>query len=430
MTSYLADHTILVYPFTQQCEGDETIIANASGSAFLSLPTSAIDILAWLAQEKTVGEAQALYTQKYGEVPDIEDFLTLLESEGFVSSQANVLLDASLSQLVTDVPTTASLLGGIKYYHFEFLSQKLARRFFAPPILFGGIFLIILALILVVLDPTVIPSPQVLVFHDHLTLLSIGLLLFSIASLFAHEMAHLLAARAAGVSVRLGISHRLWVLVAQTDISGIWMAPKHQRYLALLAGSFLDAAVAALLIVLLFAHHRGFIVLSPLLLLFCQITLLSNLFRILWECYFFVRTDFYYALALFFNCKNLMGDTETFLSNLCSRILPFIRPVDQSAIPEREMRFIRVYAWIWILGRIAALLSLFFITLPIFTGYYQEIGTFLLKGQLPRAIPLADAVGWLILTCTPIILFMAGFVLWFRSLYQKSLSFLRRKIEK
>jgi hypothetical protein len=42
------------------------------------------------------------------------------------------------------------------------------------------------------------------------------------ATVFLHEMAHLVAARGAvGVSSRLGISHRLWYLVAETDMTGV-----------------------------------------------------------------------------------------------------------------------------------------------------------------------------------------------------------------
>jgi hypothetical protein len=45
-----------------------------------------------------------------------------------------------------------------------------------------------------------------------------------------HELAHLAAARSLGVPARIGLSTRLFYLVAQTDVSGIWAAPRRARY--------------------------------------------------------------------------------------------------------------------------------------------------------------------------------------------------------
>lgn len=139
-------------------------------------------------------------------------------------------------------------------------------------------------LFLTVIDPSLLPTPEILVFKQNLTLMSIGLYLLIFPAVFLHEMAHLIAARAAGVPARLSISHRLWVLVAQT---GIWLASKRQRLLAVLAGSLLDATVSALLIMLLFAQQRSWINLFPAVVLFCRIALFTYLIRLLWQCYFF-----------------------------------------------------------------------------------------------------------------------------------------------
>lgn len=111
MSSYLADCKITVLPFTQQPDGEETIIANAAQTSFLSLPTSAVDILHWLAEDKTVAEAQTLYQEKYDELPDMQDFLELLESEGFVIS------GQSRQEAVAPAPSAAC--SGRQRYHFE-----------------------------------------------------------------------------------------------------------------------------------------------------------------------------------------------------------------------------------------------------------------------------------------------------------------------
>jgi len=417
MSSYIADRKVTVLPFTQQSDGEETIIANATQTVFLSLPTSAVDILHWLAEGKTVAEAQALYQEKYDELPDIEDFLELLESEGFVLSTSTQQPESDSPAQQDQVSSSSTSRSSRQRYHFESFPQDLARRIFSRPVLFSCFLCIVIGFFLVVIDPSLIPSPEILVFKQNLTLMSIGLYLLIFPAVFLHEMAHLIAARAAGVPAKLGISHRLWVLVAQTDMTGIWLAPRRQRLLAVLAGSILDAAVSALLIMLLFAQQHGWVDLLPAVALFCRIALFTYLIRLLWQCYFFVRTDFYYVIAIAFNCKDLMGDAEAFLRNQVARVLPSLQRVDQTRIPTREMRVVRVYALIWVVGRIVAVLSLIFIGLPILLGYYFEIVAFLLRGQIPASLAPADIAGWFILIAVPTVLQTAGFVLWIRSLF-------------
>ena len=417
MRSYLTDQCVTIFPFTQRPDGEETIIANSTNSAILALPSSAVDILMWLAQGQTIGETQSLYEQKYGEIPDIEDFLDLLENEGFVSSKIETphSADSVASQRI-DSPASRPTKA-VKRYHFESISQDVARRIFSRPVLLSCGLLSGIGLAMVAFDPSIIPPPQILVFRQNLTLTSLGLYCFIFITVFFHEMAHLVAARAAGVPAQLGISHRLWVLVAQTDMTGIWMASKRQRYLAVLAGPILDVFISSILIVIIFFQHHRWITISPTLILFCQIALFTYLIRLLWQCYLFVRTDFYYVLAIMFNCKNLMEDTETFLQNQCARFIPQIRQVDQSSIPQREMRVIHYYALIWIVGRIAAFLSLFIITIPILAGYYFEIGGFLFGGHAPSSLVAADTTGWIFVAAIPTFLQSAGFILWIRSFY-------------
>lgn len=414
MSSYLADGKITVLPFTQQPDGEETIIANATRTSFLSLPTSAVDILHWLAADKTVAEAQALYQEKYDELPDMEDFLDLLASEGFVAPRDGLPQETVPPAGLARAPSGAH--ASRQRYHFETFSQELARRIFSRPVLVACALCIAAGLCLVVVDPALIPSPEILVFKQNLTLMSIGLYLLIFPAVFLHEMAHLVAARAAGIPAKLSISNRLWVLVAQTDMTGIWMASRRQRLLAVLAGSILDATVSALLIGLLFAQQQRWIALFPGVVLFCQVALFTYLIRLLWQCYFFVRTDFYYVVAMAFNCKDLMGDAEALLRNQVARLFRSGRRVDQSRIPAREMRVIRAYAWVWVIGRLLAFFSLFFIGLPILLGYYFEIGSFLLRGQLPTSLAPADIAGWFLLIAVPTVLQTAGFVLWLRSL--------------
>ncbi len=412
MPSYLAHTCLSVFPFTQRQDGEETIIANAAQSSFLSLPSSAVDILLWLAEGNTVGEAQALYAQKYSDYPDIDEFLALLESEGFICSQP-----ASEGALN---PSSASGSVPRRHSHFTWISENAARLLFSLPVLIVCFLLIGVAVALLLAQPSLFPSAGILVFKQHALLLGVSLIVFVFFTVFFHEMAHLIAARAIGVPARLSLGNRLWVLVAQTDVTGIWMAPRRKRYLVLLAGPLFDAVSASLLVVLVFSQRHGWLSLSPLLYFFCQAALYTYLPRLLWQCYFFMRTDIYYVFVTLFNCKNLMQDTESFLANHLTRVLPIFQYRDLSSIPAREMSIIRLYAVLWIVGRLVALYTLFFISLPILWGYSVNIVQ-IVAGRSPLVhLSPIDLAGLIIIPLFTMTIQVSGLLLWLRSLFSKT----------
>jgi hypothetical protein len=226
-------------------------------------------------------------------------------------------------------------------------------------------------------------------------------------------MSHLLAARAVGVKSRLGIGHRLWVLVAETDLTGLWAVPKRQRYLPLLAGPLTDLASASTILLLLRAANLGWIGLPPLAVEMLRAIFFAYVLQLVWQLFFFLRTDLYYALATLFDCKNLLGDTETFLKNRLARVFSSIQVVDQSHIPAKERRAIRTYATIWLLGRAVALFLLFAVTLPLTFAYLTKTAK-ALTGT--NAVAFVDALSMMILSTA---LFAVGMGWWMRSLIRR-----------
>lgn len=411
VSNYTNDSRVAVYPFTRQYEGQEVIIGRLDTAVFLVLPSEAIELLDYLALGKTVGEANSLYQQNYGEVPALEDLLDILEQKGFVqpldqdgAAQSHNILKKTVITLGAKPPTVR--------FHYANFPQSLARNLFSRHVLLGCGVLIGLALIALTIDPSLLPGWSAHFFQKNLTLMRLVLTLLNYSTLFLHEMAHLLAARAIGVSSRLGISHRLWYLVAETDMTGVWSIPRNQRYLPFLAGPLLDATSASVLVLLLFAQGRGWLMLHPVVFQLGRAMLLIYLMRLLWQCYLFVRTDFYFVIANFFRCKSLMKDTEVFLRNQRARLFRSLRRVDQSHIPVGEMRVIRWYALLWIFGRVAALGSLFFITIPLIWHYYLAIFAVLKAGFQANPYAFVDGLLMAFLVLTPQGL---GFWLWIRS---------------
>jgi putative peptide zinc metalloprotease protein len=254
------------------------------------------------------------------------------------------------------------------------------------------------------------------VFTEHRTVKIITLSLIVYGTIFLHEFAHLLAARAQGVKSRIGISNRLWILVAETDMTGLWAIPSRKRYLPVLAGPLLDSFSAAVLFFVLVAEGNGLFALAPPVDQCVRALIFIYLFRLLWQCYLFVRTDFYYVITTFFGCKSLMADTQVFIRNLYWRAVRSPKSVDQSAIPLRERRVIRMYSVLWVLGRGVAFFSLFFITLPILFRYLNNARMALQQGYGGDSYQLIDSVAVGALNLIPLLL---GLSLWLTSLLRR-----------
>ncbi len=394
MLRYQSNSQVMVRPFASQRDGDTVTIGDTRRQVFLAIPAEGLDILDWLAEGRTVAETVELYEQRYAEVPDIDDFLALLAEEGFVGPAAEV---------EATIPADRSNL--------RWITPARARRLVGAPVLGLCGILVALATVLIAIDPGVVPGPTVLVFPHHLAALSLSLFAFSLAGVLVHELAHLVGARSAGVPARIGFSHRLWVIVAETDMTGIWLAPKRRRYLAFLAGAIVDAASASLLVGLLWAGRRGWLHLSPTWAQLAGAALFTYLMRLLWQCFLFVRTDFYYVAATALNCKSLLADTEDFLRNCWSRARRSGAAVDQSAIPAAEMRVVRLYSLIWVAGRMLALASLIFVTIPVLGRYGAETVRFVTGGHSKYG-----AIDILTIVVLALGLQGAGLVAWIRGL--------------
>jgi putative peptide zinc metalloprotease protein len=405
---YTHDTRVSVHPFTRQLENGEMIIGRPDTGVFLALPVEAVEVLDQLAEGRTVGEVQRQFQQTHGELLDMDDFLGYMESKGLLHANDN-----SPGRLRASASGTAAAAPAPVRYHFTNIPQSLAQRLFGAPALALYGLVIALGLVIAFLEPDLVPDKTAMYFGEDRTLKTFVLLLISYVTVFNHEMGHLVAARARGVSTRLGISHRLWFLVAESDLTGLWGIAKRQRYLPLLAGPLADAVTSALLLVALYADHRGWLVLAPSWRQLAAAIFFVLVMRIVWQCFFFVRTDFYYVVTNVFNCRNLLKDTEGFLRNWAAGLLGRERPVDLSKIPPAEMRVIHAYSVVWVLGRVLAYWLLLFVSIPFVIHYYEELLEALRNGWSGHEYNFLDALFMALLSVIP---FLLGMGLWIRNL--------------
>jgi hypothetical protein len=407
MSRYPATSTFVTAPFTRQEDGDEVIIGLPAEGIFLALSPDAVELIDQLRDGKTLGEAEAFYTAKYGEVPDSEELIQALEQRGFLCDATRA---AAAKASAAGTPQQAAPVR----YHFAGFPQSLAQRLCGPWALAAYGLLIVLAITALFLQPSILPRWSSLVVSRNMTATLLVLSVLSYGMLFLHEMAHLIAARAVGVSCRMGISHRLWFLVAETEMTGLWAIPRRQRYLPFLAGPILDLVLAALLLLALFAGAQGWVQLPPYGQWLLRASLIMLAFRLLWQFHFFLRTDFYCVFVTLFGCKNLMGDTEAFLRHQVRGLLRRPRqgadPLE--AVPARERRVIRAYAVFWVLGRAVAFSVLVGVQLPVVAAYVRSIAGILSSSGNPF-YRVVDAV---VLSTLGLGTLGVGVFLWLRSL--------------
>lgn len=238
-------------------------------------------------------------------------------------------------------------------------------------------------------------------------------MLIAFITTFLHELAHLIAARAQGVPCRLGIGNRLWIMVAETDMTGIWALPKSRRYLPILAGPLLDLVSVSSLILVLFGSSIGLLSLPSLALQIIQATTLIYLLRLIWQLFFFVRTDLYFVFTTFCGCKNLLEDTQGYLKNLVAAAFRKPPPVPQEHIPAREMTAIRTYTVFWLVGRGLAFTVLLLVTLPTALHYLASIYSTLV---LTPGADVKQTIDLAIIMSISVLFGIAGFSLWTREI--------------
>jgi putative peptide zinc metalloprotease protein len=409
MPVFNRESRVQVFPFSRQPDGEEVIIGRPETGVFLAVPPDAVDVLDELAAGKPIGDVERAYEATHGETLDLTDFVELLHAKGLIEP-----IDGSRETKGAVTPAQRDV--GNRRYHFATFPQSVARVLFGTPVLAACLLLSLLALAIVIENPAMAVGPKDLYFPDHSTLSILLLTAITYFTLFVHEFAHLVAARAVGVNSRLGIGHRLWVLVAETDLTGLWSVPKKRRYLPLFAGMIVDCVSCSVLIELLFVFTYYRVNTYPLGLRIARAVVFTYLMRIAWQFLLFLRTDIYYVLVNYLGCRNLMNDTETHLKNWAARVIPGVKYRDQSGIPAAEARVIRIYSLLWLAGRAAALALLFFVTIPVCALYIRKFVATFHAGFSANPFAFLDC---LLLTSYILVPLLIGMTLWINGLIKR-----------
>ncbi|MFJ3756867.1 hypothetical protein [Streptomyces sp. NPDC090080] len=338
---------VLLHDLGIRRDRDEWIVGRMATRTFVALPAAGARAVELLGRGVSVAGTADRLRAETGEELDVEDFVRDLAALGFVARIGN--------RPVPDaVPARASL---------PWLRPGAVRFVLHPALAVLAVLLPPAAAGILVRRPDLVPCYRDLLWSPHGSLVLVTGAAVGWALLFAHELAHLVTARAAGVPGRMRLGTRLQFLVMQTDISGIELAPRRHRLTAYLAGIALNLSVASALVPVLALTDTA----TTLHRVLAAVLLLA-LLPLPFQCMVFTRTDLYFVLQDVTGCRNLYGDGLAYARHRLRRLLRVRRSAgtaDPSAgLPPHERRAVRLYSVVLVAGTAACLAFMAAVTLP------------------------------------------------------------------
>jgi hypothetical protein len=312
-------------------EGEEFVVGDAVTGVYVLLPKLGVRALGLLSSGCTVGEA---WRALDGDV-DVADFAESLIELGFAAVRDGD--DGS-----DGVPSPVGLP-----------APRWLRGLFSRPawIVYGACALG--SVVALAVRPGLFPHASDMFFLDTPARSLAALTAITYVLAAAHELSHWLAARAVGVRSRITLARRLYFLVLEIDLTGLWGLPRRRRYSALLAGMAFDAVVLLPLLTARLGGELGWWRLGDradrtlAALAFVEVTAIMAQFWI------FVRTDVYAVLITATGCVNLFHVNQLMLRRALRRATPDQQEELARAHP-RDVAVARWFRWVYAAGLAAA----------------------------------------------------------------------------
>lgn len=350
---------VLPHDLAVRRDRDEWIVGRMAARTFVALPAAGARAVELLGAGLSVGRTEESLRAETGEEFDIADFVGDLAALGFVARIGD--------QAVPDAEPPRASLPWLRPRHVRLALHPVL------PLLVGA--LLAAAAVVLVRRPDLLPGYRDLLWSRHGSVVLLSGAAAGWTLLLAHELAHLVTARAAGVPGKMRLGTRLQFLVMQTDISGIELAPRRHRLTAYLAGIALNLSIASSLVLALALTETGTTVHRLL-----AAVLLLALLPLPFQCMVFTRTDLYFVLQDLTGCRDLYGDGLAYARYRARRSVRLVlsmrtvrrgvragdRDDDPSArLPAHERRAVRLYSVVLVVGTAACLTFMAAVTLPV-----------------------------------------------------------------
>jgi putative peptide zinc metalloprotease protein len=306
-----------------QKDGDEFTIGNASINRFIRVPEIAVEIINQLNGNNTIEDIKKNLEKKYNTDIDVLDFILTLKELDLIYKIDDKIIN--------------SIVPNSSYNKWLFRTGSLFfSKYF---LLFYGLSLLF-CIILLITYPSVLPSYKDIFIYDAIGISIVNFIIVSWFLTMIHEIAHLLAAAKEKVSSKFQLNLRMIWLVWETDMTGLWSAPRNKRYVPFIAGMAWDVVIifVCLLIQLFYS--------SSLLIEYVRLIAFIRIFTFLWQFIIYFRTDIYYVIL---NWKKTSSIHES--SILYLKKILFRKNMDRwSLLTKDEQNNAKWFAFLYLFG--------------------------------------------------------------------------------
>jgi hypothetical protein len=336
----LTNNSIVKVNLSVQKEGDEYTVGDPNINVFIRVPLEAVLVLNELNGEKNVNDIQKYLMEQKGLEIDVLDFISSLLELQLVYSIDGEIISNNLRTNI-DPPNKIAL--------------KIGKILFNKLFLYLYGFISVTTVLFLVFNPRFIPSyKDIFVLND----VGLNMAIFFIVSWilnFTHESAHYLASIRYEIPVKFNLSLRLYWLVIEADMTGLWSISKNKRYVAYLAGMAWDFVILFLaLMIQIFC--TDFAYLSK----FASMISLILIFRSIWQFLVFLRTDVYYVIINMINSTNIHGNSKLYLLKTFGKHYEN----EWNQLSSSEQFYAKYFCFTYVIGATLALALLVFYSLP------------------------------------------------------------------
>lgn len=337
------DKPLRLHPLVYLADGDEVTIGRQDIDTYGIFPADGAELVRKLAAGDTPRQVADWFAQTYGEAVDIEEIISGLSELDFL-----VRPDEEASS--TTQPVRFARLGAAVF-------SPIAWTVYAV--------IVVMALIVMVDHPDLLPSYHRVFFTSYYSVIPVALFFSAIPLLLLHESFHALAGRRLGLRSRLSIGRRLYFIVLETSLDGLVAVPRRKRYLPILAGLLADV-LSVSVCVLLAEVSRSSDGSLPLVGRLLLAVAFAAVLRILWQFFFYLRTDIYVLISTVLGCVDLHSAAKQVVANRVYQALgqPH-KVVDLSRLHPVDRRATRWYSWLVVIGYGVSLTTVLSAGLPV-----------------------------------------------------------------